>query len=366
MRDPAPPYVGEGPHALWHVSEDPSIDVFEPHVSATAASRSRASGPSTHATSPSTGSRATAREGRSGRRGTRPQPTRSCSPVRRACTPSRAGWLERIRSARVVAYRAARGHVRASIPTLAATGSAARPSTPLEMTELGDLLSFHADACIELRLVDEPVAALDTRLRTRRSSSAGSVSATPSRRRPLRRAAASSPSPGGAESPRASRVPFAARASRPAPSRAARRACSATARHRAPCRRSPRPTGSRFRRGGRAGGTAPTATGGLASAFASATPYDVGRLLLRATPDDLDVSKLGGHACAGSRTSGAPLRAGERPVRGSRTASGIPGEPPPEPTSITVPAGAVERLGVARSASSTSTRACLGQVVESR
>jgi hypothetical protein len=39
MRDPAPPYVGEGPHALWHVSEDPAIERFEPHVSATAASR---------------------------------------------------------------------------------------------------------------------------------------------------------------------------------------------------------------------------------------------------------------------------------------------------------------------------------------
>ena len=36
MRDPAPPYANEGPHALWHVSEDPSIERFAPHVSATA------------------------------------------------------------------------------------------------------------------------------------------------------------------------------------------------------------------------------------------------------------------------------------------------------------------------------------------
>lgn len=34
-RPPAPPYLGEGPHALWHVSEDPSIEVFRPHVPAT-------------------------------------------------------------------------------------------------------------------------------------------------------------------------------------------------------------------------------------------------------------------------------------------------------------------------------------------
>lgn len=31
-RDPAPPYRGEGPHRLWHVSEDPAIEVFHPHV----------------------------------------------------------------------------------------------------------------------------------------------------------------------------------------------------------------------------------------------------------------------------------------------------------------------------------------------
>ena len=39
MREPAPPYRDEGPHALWHVSESPEIDRFEPHVSATAAER---------------------------------------------------------------------------------------------------------------------------------------------------------------------------------------------------------------------------------------------------------------------------------------------------------------------------------------
>ena len=36
MREPAPPYANEGPHALWHVSENPGIERFEPHVSATA------------------------------------------------------------------------------------------------------------------------------------------------------------------------------------------------------------------------------------------------------------------------------------------------------------------------------------------
>ena len=32
MRESAPPYAGEGPHALWHVSEDATIGRFEPHL----------------------------------------------------------------------------------------------------------------------------------------------------------------------------------------------------------------------------------------------------------------------------------------------------------------------------------------------
>jgi hypothetical protein len=30
-REPAPPYEGEGPFALWHFSEDPSLGRFRPH-----------------------------------------------------------------------------------------------------------------------------------------------------------------------------------------------------------------------------------------------------------------------------------------------------------------------------------------------
>lgn len=32
-REPAPPYAGEGPFALWHFSEDPAIGRFEPRPS---------------------------------------------------------------------------------------------------------------------------------------------------------------------------------------------------------------------------------------------------------------------------------------------------------------------------------------------
>lgn len=41
MRAPAPPYRGEGQHALWHVSEDPTIKVFAPHRAKTALSDER-------------------------------------------------------------------------------------------------------------------------------------------------------------------------------------------------------------------------------------------------------------------------------------------------------------------------------------
>jgi hypothetical protein len=34
-REPAPPYDGEGPFALWHFSEDPSLGRFRPHAPAT-------------------------------------------------------------------------------------------------------------------------------------------------------------------------------------------------------------------------------------------------------------------------------------------------------------------------------------------
>jgi hypothetical protein len=34
-REPAPPYREEGPFAFWHFSEDPTLRVFEPHTPAT-------------------------------------------------------------------------------------------------------------------------------------------------------------------------------------------------------------------------------------------------------------------------------------------------------------------------------------------
>jgi hypothetical protein len=44
-REPAPPYAGEGPFALWHFSEDPSLDRFDPRGGPGIAAAGRMSGP---------------------------------------------------------------------------------------------------------------------------------------------------------------------------------------------------------------------------------------------------------------------------------------------------------------------------------
>jgi hypothetical protein len=41
-REPAPPYAGEGPFALWHFSEDPGLERLHPHVPETNPSASPA------------------------------------------------------------------------------------------------------------------------------------------------------------------------------------------------------------------------------------------------------------------------------------------------------------------------------------
>lgn len=152
MREPAPPYVGEGPHALWHVSENPSLVRFEPHVSATAESR----------------------EPRVWAVDTRHLPffwfPRQCPRgmfwATSTTTPEDAellvesprvhavesGWLGRIRAARVVAYRMP-GATFTPHPEVGGYWLSSETVEPLERVELGDLLDRHAGSGIELRIV---------------------------------------------------------------------------------------------------------------------------------------------------------------------------------------------------------------------
>ena len=63
-----------------------------------------------------------------------------------------AAWLERLRAARVVAYRLPEEPFRRH-PEVGGYWIAREAVEPLEVTELGDLLARHADAGIELRIV---------------------------------------------------------------------------------------------------------------------------------------------------------------------------------------------------------------------
>jgi hypothetical protein len=150
MRDPAPPYVGEGPHALWHVSEDPAIERFLPHVSATASSR----------------------EPRVWAVDTRHLPLywfpRQCPRGTFWSTPSTTdedaalldgaarvhlveeAWLPAMRATRVVAYRLPEDTF-APDPEVGGYWLSGEPVAPIELVELGDLVDRHDAAGIELR-----------------------------------------------------------------------------------------------------------------------------------------------------------------------------------------------------------------------
>lgn len=153
MREPAPPYVGEGPHALWHVSEDPAIERFVPHVSATASSP----------------------EPRVWAVDTRHLPLywfpRQCPRGAFWATPETApndaallgaasrvhivekDWLAELRRARVVAYRLPE-ETFVPDPEVGGYWHSREPVEPVELVELGDLVRRHERSGIELRPVD--------------------------------------------------------------------------------------------------------------------------------------------------------------------------------------------------------------------
>ena len=154
MREPAPPYANEGPHALWHVSESASIERFEPHVSATAAEAEplvwaidtrhlplywfprdcpRGTFWATPASTPAD----------------RERLLRGAARVHAVETV----WLDRIRSTTVVAYRLPEETFEPH-PEVGGYWISRATVEPLEVAPLGGLVRLHEEAGIELRALE--------------------------------------------------------------------------------------------------------------------------------------------------------------------------------------------------------------------
>jgi hypothetical protein len=152
-RDPAPPYEGEGPFALWHFSEDPSLGVLHPHV------------PSTN---PDAAPYVWAVDTRHAPMFWFPRDCpRGCVWLASTTTPedralffgltdasrmhvTELDWLARIRACRLYAYRLPDASFRPH--GVGGYWISDDMVEAQERVEVGDLLGRHADARIELRL----------------------------------------------------------------------------------------------------------------------------------------------------------------------------------------------------------------------
>ena len=153
VRTPAPPYVGEGPHALWHVSENPSIERFEPHVSATARS------PEPRVWAVDTRHLPLYWFPRQCPRGTfwaTDETTADDAALLAGSTRVHiveTGWVDRMQGARVHAYRLPEESF-APDDEVGGYWLSREIVMPVEVVELGDLVARHRAATIELRTLD--------------------------------------------------------------------------------------------------------------------------------------------------------------------------------------------------------------------
>ena len=152
-REPAPPYDGEGPFALWHFSEDPSLGRFLPH---------------TPATNPGAPPLVWAVDTRHAPMFWFPRDCpRGCIwPVSATTAEDRerffgqsaagrvhvteAGWLRRMQACRLYMYRLPAEVFRPH--EVGGYWVADEPVDAIEQAVIGDLVARHADAGIELRI----------------------------------------------------------------------------------------------------------------------------------------------------------------------------------------------------------------------
>jgi len=147
VRRAPPPYRGEGPHALWHVSDDYSIRRFDPRDGKVWAIGTRllplycfprdCPRATFWAESKTTGSHVERFLGG--------------DPGRRVHVVEPA-WLERMSTQRVVAYRLPE---QTFVENEDRFWISADPVEPLELAELGNLVARHEGAGIELRTEED-------------------------------------------------------------------------------------------------------------------------------------------------------------------------------------------------------------------
>ncbi len=151
MREPAPPYRNEGPHALWHVSEDPSLDRFEPHVAPTAAETE----PLVWAVDtrhlpfywfPRDCPRGTFWA----HSGSDPEDVRRLLPGSPRVHVIEESWLDRMQAVRLFAYRLPDAPF-SPHPEVGGYWIAREPVRAEEVVPLADPVELHAEAAIELR-----------------------------------------------------------------------------------------------------------------------------------------------------------------------------------------------------------------------
>lgn len=152
MRDPAPPYTNEGPHALWHVSGESGIEGFEPRLGGSYLPAQafvwaidtrhlplywfpRECPRATFWAGAATTSTDIRLLGGSGR-----------------VHAIEDGWIEQMRVAEVVAYRLPEEAFERH-PEVGGYWLSRVRVEPLEMQRLDDLVRLHASASIELRVV---------------------------------------------------------------------------------------------------------------------------------------------------------------------------------------------------------------------
>lgn len=153
-REAAPPYAGEGPFALWHFSEDPSLARFEPRPVLTDPDGPRLVWAVDTRHAPMFWFPRDCPRGC-----VWPVSTTTADDRERFFGQSAAArlhviesaWLERMRACRIYAYRLP-GHAFAPHETVGGYWTAGEPVEATERVTFDDLLARHAEAGIELRV----------------------------------------------------------------------------------------------------------------------------------------------------------------------------------------------------------------------